>query len=383
MNTLNPQLPAWSPSPVEREIDRARDLTKAHRHGEALAALDALLAQFPENRDALYLRAMNLRYLGRFDEALQVLGRLQQLHPRYSRLHQERGHVFVALRDAPKAIEAFLQGVNLNPALPASWDTLQRLYTLTGDAGNAATAADHVATLRKLPPEVIQAGSFFSDGELGPAENIVRGYLLKAGDHVEAMRLLARIGLERDVPDDAEVLLEAVLERAPDYHAARMDYARALYKRQKYQAARQELERLLKLDPENREYLKQYAATCVMLGQHASILDLYHKLLAGTQPGNPEAADLHLWLAHALKTTGQQQAAIEEYQAATAARPGFGDAYWSLANLKTWLFAADQISRMREQEAAAGISPVDRYHLCFALGKALEDQHDYAASWQH
>ncbi len=40
------------------------------------------------------------------------------------------------------------------------------------------------------------------------------------------MRLLARIGLERDVLDDAELLLESVLKLAPDYRAARFDYAR-------------------------------------------------------------------------------------------------------------------------------------------------------------
>jgi hypothetical protein len=36
---------------------------------------------------------------------------------------------------------------------------------------------------------------------------------------------------------------------------------------------------------------------------------------------------------------------------------------------------------MRSAEAAPGTSLVDRYHLCFALGKALEDQKDYANSW--
>jgi tetratricopeptide (TPR) repeat protein len=226
------QLPAHSPSPVELEISRIRALTKARRHGEALGGLDPLLSQFPENRDALYLLAMNLRFLNRFDEALGVLERLQRFHPRYSRLYQERGHCYVALRDAPKAIDAFLRGVNINPSLPASWSMLQGLYRMAGDAKNAATAAEHVATLQKLPPPVVQASDLFADGELTPAENIVRAYLVKHGDHVEAMRLLARIGLERGVLDDAELLLESVLQLVPEYRAARLDYARALYRRQ-------------------------------------------------------------------------------------------------------------------------------------------------------
>ena len=40
-------------TPVELEVNRIRELTKAHRHAEALGALDPLLAEFPENRDAL------------------------------------------------------------------------------------------------------------------------------------------------------------------------------------------------------------------------------------------------------------------------------------------------------------------------------------------
>jgi len=377
-----PDLPAHSPSPVELEIRRIRELTRARKNGEALGALEPLLTQLPENRDLLYLRAMNLRFLSRFVEALSVLERLQQLHPRYSRLYQERGHCQVALRDAPKAIEAFLWGVNINPALPASWDMLQRLYAMTGDAKNAATAAEHVAKLRSLPPPVIEATSLFSDGDLAPAESIVRAFLLHHGDHIEAMRLLARIGLERDVLDDAEVLLEAVLKIVPDYRSARFDYARTLYRRQKCAQSRVEMEKLLILDPGNREYLKQYAASCVGLGNYEPIIDLYRRLLTDTPQPSAEAADLHLWIAHALKTLGRQHESIEDYRAALADRPDFGEAWWSLANLKTYRFSDEELTRMRAAEGATGIAVADRYHLCFALGKALEDRGEYGESWR-
>ena len=365
------------------DLGGVRELTKARRHREALGALEPLLSQFPEERDLLYLQALNLRFLSRFDEALGVLECLQRLHPRYSRLYQERGHCYVALRDAPKAIDAFLRGVNINPALPASWSMLQGLYRMTGDSKNAATAAEHVATLQKLPPPIVEATGLFSDGELTPAENIVRAYLQTHGDHVEGMRLLARIGLEHDVLDDAELLLESVLKLAPDYRAARLDYARTLYRRQKYVQARQETEKLLALDPENREYLKQYAAACVGLGNYDLIIELYRGLVARTAPADPEAADLHLWIAHALKTLGRQQEAIDEYGAALAIRPTFGEAWFSLANLKTYRFPPEHVERMRLVEAEAAIQAVDRYHLCFAVGKALEDERDYAASWQY
>jgi tetratricopeptide (TPR) repeat protein len=97
----------------------------------------------------------------------------------------------------------------------------------------------------------------------------------------------------------------------------------------------------------------------------------------------PHAADIHLSLAHSLKTQGRQAEAIDAYRAATALRPHFGDAYWSLANLKTYRFADEEIARMRAEEAAPATPLVDRYHLCFALGKALEDRGHYAPSWRY
>ena len=367
------------PSPVELEVRHARELLKSHDYAGALRAAEALAVKVPENRDVLYLIAVSLRFLGKIPEALAALERLEQLHPRFSRLYQERGHCYVALRDAPQAIDAFLKGVNINPALPASWGLLEGLYRMTGQPENARMAAAHIATLKDLPPEILTATGLFSDGDWLPAENMVRAYLLKHGNHVEGMRLLARIGMERNVLDDAEILLEAVLTLAPDYHAARYDYARVLLERHKYLRTREELEKLLKLEPKNRTYLTLYATAIVGLGEHEKAIELYRELLADA----PQAADLNLSIAHSLKTLGRRQEAIEAYRAAAAARPDFGDAYWSLANLKTYRFGEGEIARMRAEESSPGTALVDRYHLCFALGKALEDQGKFEESFRY
>ena len=110
-----------TPSPVELEVRRIRDLLKRGAYAESLRAAQALAREVPENRDTLYLIAMSQRFLRQIPDALATLERLEHLHPRYSRLYQERGHCFLVLKQAPQAIEAFLRGVNINPALPASW----------------------------------------------------------------------------------------------------------------------------------------------------------------------------------------------------------------------------------------------------------------------
>ena len=117
---------------------------------------------------------------------------------------------------------------------------------MTGQTDNAAMAASHVATLQNLPPEVVTATGLFADGDLDAAEARVRAYLLQHGNHVEAMRLLARIGIARKVYDDPELLLAAVLELAPDYRAARQEYASVLVELHRYQEARRELDSFLR-----------------------------------------------------------------------------------------------------------------------------------------
>jgi tetratricopeptide (TPR) repeat protein len=316
--------------------------------------------------------------LNRIPEALGTLQRLEQQHPQFSLLHQERGHCYISLRDAPRAIESFLKGVNLNPALATSWSMLERLYHMMGEAESEATAARQVSSLKCLPPEVVRAGSLFSDGELPAAENILQAYLLNEGTHVEALRLLGRIEHQRNMLDEAELRFEAALKLAPDYRAARVDYVHLLMEGQKYLLAQEESHILLQLEPGNRDYLSLHAAACVGLGRHEEALVIYRRLLAGS----PESSDLHVALGHSLKSIGRQKEAIESYKTAAAVTPGFGDAYWSLANLKTYRFSENDIAHMRAEEASPTVSAVDRYHLCFALGKACEDQKEYAESWQ-
>src|SRR6202021_2694486 len=93
-------------SSTEREVRRLKDLQKQSRHEEALRGAQDLIASLPENRDLLLIAASSLRHLGRIDEALAMLERLEQPHPRFSLMHQERGLCHVARKDAHPAIDA-------------------------------------------------------------------------------------------------------------------------------------------------------------------------------------------------------------------------------------------------------------------------------------
>src|SRR5215468_10807171 len=178
---------------VVSELRRIQDLTWARRHTEALAAVGALLRRAPSQRGALYLLALNQRLLDQSKSALETLDALERAHSNYSLLFQERGHCHVALGDPARAIESFERAVELNPALASSWAMLERLLTAAGQPQRAGIAAQHLRKLMELPHAIVEAGSWFCDGEHVAAENLLTSYIAWEGRHVEALRLLGRI----------------------------------------------------------------------------------------------------------------------------------------------------------------------------------------------
>ncbi len=362
---------------LDELIPALRTALEKKRYSQALAATSAALSKHHGDKDLLYIQAVAQRLLQRIPEAQTTLATLQAYHPLYSRLFQERGHCHIFLREAPAAIKAFERAVQLNPALRASWEALQGLYRIVGKSSEAANAASHVAKLASLPLEVVTARSMVADGDTLDAELLVRGYLANHPDDIESLRLLATIARENEFTADAEILLGKVLALAPEYHAARYDLVLTLVDLHKHGCAREEAERLLKAEPERMGVRVTYAGILMSLGELDNAIQRYRQLLREM----PRDEELYQSLGHALKTAGQTPEAIAAYQRATDVRGDFGEAYWSLANLKTYRFSEPELDRMRQFEATPYLQRADRYHLCFALGKALEDRGDYAESF--
>jgi len=368
------------PPSAEADLQRTRALLEKGDFAQALAVAQALREAQPHHRDALYMIAVSQRYLKRVHDALATLDELERWHPRFSRLYQERGHCFVAQRDAPKAIEAYESALRLNAALPASWNRLETLYRLTGKPADAERAAAQSRRIAAIAPEVVAAEGMFSEGDLADAEEIVRHYLqTKNPLDPDGMWLLAKIGMKLNILDDAEVLLETVLKIKPDDRVIRHDYAIVLALRHKHQRALDEIDKLLSSDPGNRAFRTTHAAILMGLGRHDEALPIYQQVLAET----PRDPDLHLSIAHALKTLNRTPEAMNSYRAAAAIRPSYGEAYWSFANLKRYPFTDGEVATMRAEEARSQVEPADHYHLCFALGKALEDRGQYEEAFHY
>ncbi len=223
------------------------------------------------------------------------------------------------------------------------------------------------------------AGAALARNELDKADPLLKAWLAANPDDIYALRMMAelfgRLGRYRD----SEKLLARALRVAPAFDAARFNYALVLHRQSRTVEAIVEVDRLLEANPGHPGYRNLKAAMCARLGNYTQAIDIYTLLLA-EHPDNPRG---HMSFGHALKTVGRRAECEAAYRAAVARAPTLGEAWWSLANLKTFRFTDDDLAAIRAALARRDIGPEDRLHLDFALGKALEDRGEHEASFQH
>ncbi len=369
----------FAPLDSQALVSRARALLQAGKFQQSVQLCMTVIDADPRNGDALYTVAVAERLQRNFDLALIHIDQLIAIDPGNGRAHQERGH---CLRDMDNIGEAFLAyqaAVTHNAALPGSWKMLAEINSAEHRLEAADFAQAQCDYLENLPSELQSVASLIQEGRLVKAENICRHFLQTKGHNVEAMRFLAEIGTKFNSFDEAEFLLESAVVMEPDNAGAHFDFVGVLHKRQKFAQALHQITMLRAKSPDSPQIEMLYANQNLAVGNFDEALAVY-RARAEQVPNNP---NIHLTLGHALKTTGQQKEAIAAYTKAYSIKPDYGDAYWSLANLKTYKFDDVQIAAMCSHEDTKSTQLTDRYHLCFALGKALEDRGDYGASFTY
>jgi tetratricopeptide (TPR) repeat protein len=362
---------------ADERLSRAQELLKAGRLAQALELTQAALQEHPKDVEALYLQAVLYRYLNQHGAALKTLERLNAAQPAHARAYQEEGHNLRLMGDFRRAVVAYQRAVDLNHALMASWRELAALHERNNNQREYQIAQAEYSRLAGLPPELVSVTSLIQEGKLFRAEKLCRAFLQKHPHHIEAMRLLALLGMKLFVYDDAEFLLESCVEFEPDYWLARYDYVNVLHKRQKFEKALEQARILLDAYPDNHAFQLAFANENVAVGHFDTALETYDRVIQ-RQPG---FAQPYLSRGHALKTIGRVDEAIESYRSAYRIKPDFGDAFWSLANLKTYRFTDEEMARLNERIEDPATSNLDRYHMCFALGAAHEARQDYGPAF--
>ncbi|PCD02083.1 hypothetical protein COC42_11410 [Sphingomonas spermidinifaciens] len=351
-----------------------------HDPALALARAEAIAAQLPGLPAAELLACRALRRVGRASDAARRLSSLARSRAVVPAIWWELAQAAGETGDRAAAIEALERLTRQQPEVADGWFLLARHLRDAGRA-DAAWRADlsgvHAAS---HDPELLDAALAMNEGRLDDAAQAVAA---RSEEDPVALRLRGEIAWRQGDMATALDRVARAVALAPGFDLAREFLIRLLLQANRPAEALDHAETLGRSPIANPGYALLKASVLVRLGEQEAAGEIYERLLAQA-PDQPQ-----VWqnLGHVLKTTGQQARAIGAYREAVSRQPTLGEAWWSLANLKTVRLDAADIAAMREALAALEASSDDRredvFHLHFALGKAHEDIGDDAAAFRH
>jgi tetratricopeptide (TPR) repeat protein len=308
-----------------------------------------------------------------------VLEPLAQAQPKWAAAHYELGLTLGAQRNGEGAVAALRRAVSLKPEMPDAWRALGDHLTAIGDTSGADDAYAQHIKFSTHDPRLMEAAAALCENRIAIAESLLRAHLKQHPTDVPAMRMLAEVAARLKRYADAQVLLERALELAPSFLPARHNYAVILHRQRKPGGALAQVQKLLDADPVNPGYRTLKATIASSIGDYDTALELY----AGVLADYPNNARVWMSYGHALKTTNRQSECVQTYRRSIELAPHLGEAYWSLANLKTFRFTPADVEAMQAQLATANLTDDDRLQFHFALGKAFEDARQFAESFRH
>ena len=392
-----------SPFSIEVQLKSIQQLIQAAKFNDAIKQSKLILEESLETShldkpcldktqqaQLWYLIAVAQRYAKEFSKALTSTNESLKYDENHSRSYQERGYNYLALQQVVPAKDAFEYAVKLNPSLVASWQELIELYRADEQQESVQNAAVQLAKLKALPPALLAVTELMHEGKLLRAEQTCRHFLQNNKHHIDGMCLLAEIGIKLKIYDDAEFLLATALELAPNHIHARSQYLNLLLRLGKYKAAEQQADKLLTTQPSNLSFKVAKGSVLTGLGEIAPAIALFEQAIAQATSKTAtlaekkarQVAGFHLQLGHAFKAKGDIEQAVAAYQKTYQLSPSYGDAFWSLANTKTYRFSDDEIAKMQSQLASQDLAFIDKVQLHFATGKAFEDRQEYQQAFQ-
>ena len=361
------------------DLSNATQAVKESRFEDAFNLLKVLLKENPDHIDILYLTAVSTRYLKKFDDSRKHIEHLLFNAPDMGRAYQELGHLNRDIGNEEKSITHYRQACELNPALPASWNALHKYFEKLNNKPAADHALEQIKKLQTLPGQLLFIEQILNEGRLGLAEKKCRAFLKENPTHTYAMSLLAEIANRFGYFDDAEFLLQKAVEFKPKDGDLRLKYASILRKKQKFAQTTEQVDILCNQFPDNLNYRAQKASDVMQGGDHAKAITMFDDILKM----NPYNFSTLTSKGHAQKTLGFTDEAIKSYQTAYQIKPDHGEAFFSLANLKTYSFSKNELDSMREQVQRVDLSLRDKAYFHFALAQGCEVNGEYEEAFFH
>ena len=364
--------------PVDMAIAHAKRLLEKNPDLAAEQAREVLNVD-PAHPTARLILGAAQRRSGRASQALDVLEPLGRELPQAAPVHLELGVARAEAGHLREAIAALRRAVQLQPTSADGWRILADYLEADGDASGAGDARLRYVAAAAHDPRLKEPAAALMQNNLPLADRRLRAHLGAYPTDVAALRMLAEVAGRLRKYAEAQELLERCLALAPNFDAARQNYAGVLNRQAKPAAALPEVERLLMREPDNPGYLNLKAAILANMGDYTGSIEVYDRVLRR----HPRQPKVWMSMGHALKTARRQDESVAAYRRAIEMEPTLGEAYWSLANLKTVRFSEADERAMEAALSRGNLADEDRVHFEFALGKALEDDGSYGPSFAH
>ena len=361
------------------DTSKAADAIKRGDNIEAMRLLKSNLKKDQNHIDSLYLAAVSSRYLKNYDDSKKYIESLLTNAPDMGRAYQELGHLNRDSGNEEDSIKHYRQACELNPALPSSWKALYSYFKKNENKPAADHAYMQMNTLETMPNTLLFISQILNEGKLGIAEEKCREFLKQYPTNTYAMSLLSDIADRLGYFDDAEFLLESAVKLSPSDGELRMKYAMILRKKQKFAKTMEQVNILCEKFPENLSYQAQKASEIMQNGDHKGAIDLFDDILKK----NPYNFSILTSKGHAQKTLGESDRAINSYQTAYQVKQDHGEAFFSLANLKTYEFSKNELNIMREQLQRVDLTMRDKAYFHFALAQGCEAIGEYDEAFFH
>ena len=344
--------------------------------------LAEILGRFPEEPNALRLSGVSALQQNKPEIALIPLQKAIKAAPDFAKAHQDLSNTWAQLGDLKKAEICLKKSLEIDGSNFSGWKDLGDLLADQGKNEESDRAYKNALASDKKYKELQNAMMLVQKGQLGEAEKIYRQLLAEDPENVDALRLLALLASRSGALDQGIAMLRKCTEVAPDYALAWENLAK-LYRQkddpESIKMASYCFKKATELRPDWAEGWAGLGTMQTRSSQHEEGISSYKKSI-DLKINQPR---VHLSLGHIYKTTGEPEKSITSYKDAIKYDPGFGEAYWSLANLKTYEFTDLEIREMQKQIDAKDLNERERVHFLFALGKALEDAKDFKQSFKY
>jgi tetratricopeptide (TPR) repeat protein len=375
----DPHSQPQSRSATVQGLDEALAMLRLGRAATAERHLRAIQAARPGDVQCLHLLGVALLDQDKTAEALETLERVMLVAPNFAHARIDLARAYRRAGQAARAREEVRRVLEAEPHHHRAWLAYGDVLVELEKYPDALVAFERARLTDPQRPRIEVATAALVADERRKPEELFREILKEDPGHVAALCGLAALALSADRPIEAERLLRHALRQSAYLPLAYRGLGPALVRLGRLEEAQAAVRYLEKIEPDSPQTWVAIASVATRMLRQEEALDAYERAALL----KPDEAGLRISAGHLQKTLGRRPESEASYKAALQTDPGRAEAWWSLADLKNYVFSDAEIAEMQRLLASDKRQRSNEAQLQFALGKAFEQRAAYAQAFVH